>query len=218
LDSAYYQNPRPEMLDFVPASRRAVLEVGCGTAAFISTLTGCEEKWGIEPTSAAVAAKERLTHLLHGPFDAVKHQLAKNYFDLVICNDVIEHMVDHRAFLTEIRDYIAPDGMLIGSIPNVCFYDTLFRMLWEKDWHYTDAGILDRTHLAFFTAKSFSETLEETGYRVVKISGLHQDHVVDTTRKSYRYLRLARLISRLSFGHFSDIRYFQFGFQAVPLR
>jgi len=215
LDSAYYQNPRPEMLAFVPDSRRAVLEVGCGTGAFISTLTGCEEKWGIEPTSAAMLAKERLTHLLHGPFDAVKHKLTRNYFDLVVCNDVIEHMADHRTFLTELRDYIAPNGMLIGSIPNVCYYDNLFKLLFENDWHYTDAGILDRTHLAFFTSKSFKRTMEEIGYRVLRVEGLHRNIKVDNSRKSRRYQLLARILSRISSERLSHIRYLQFGFQAV---
>jgi SAM-dependent methyltransferase len=206
------------MLRFVPARRRLVLEIGCGTAGFISCLTGCEEKWGIEPTTAGLIAKQELTHLLSGSFDAVKAQLPKNYFDLVICNDVIEHMVDHRAFLTEIREYIAPDGVLIGSIPNVRFYDNLFRMLFEKDWRYVDAGILDRTHLAFFTEKSLRQTLEETGYRVLRLSGINWNHLVDKTPKSYRYLRLAQLISKLSLGYFSDIRCVQFGFQAQPIR
>jgi 2-polyprenyl-3-methyl-5-hydroxy-6-metoxy-1,4-benzoquinol methylase len=205
------------MLAFVPPNHKLVLDIGCGTGGFISSIPDCHERWGIEPTNAGLAAKDKLTHLLSATFDDAKHQLPRKYFDLVICNDVIEHMIDHRAFLTELREYIAPNGMLIGSLPNILFYNTLFRMLLEKDWKYTDAGILDRTHLAFFTEKSLRETLGATGYQVVSTAGLHRDHVVEKTRKNFRYLRLARALSKISFGHFSDIRFFQLAFQARPV-
>jgi len=205
------------MLAFVPPNHKLVLEIGCGTGGFISSIPDCHERWGIEPSNAGLAAREKLTHLLSAPFDDVKHQLPRKYFDLVICNDVIEHMIDHRAFLTELREYIAPNGMLIGSLPNILFYDTLFRLILEKDWKYTDAGILDRTHLAFFTQKSLREILDATGYQVVSAEGINPDHVVERTRKNFRYLRAARMLSKVSLGYLSDIRYFQLAFQARPI-
>lgn len=203
------------MLRFIPENRAHVLEIGCGGGLFSASLTGCSEIWGIEPTDAADSAASRLTHILKGTFDEVKQRLPREYFDVIICNDVIEHMVDHQAFFAQICSYLTPNGMLVGSVPNVRFYDNLFRMLFEKDWEYRADGILDRTHLAFFTEKSLRRTIEASGLRLVAVRGLHHDHLVDSSRKARRYRSLARLLGKLTLGHFSDTRYFQYAFQAV---
>jgi SAM-dependent methyltransferase len=217
VEGAYYRNPRSEMLAFLPENRRRVLEVGCGVGAFISSITGCEEKWGIEPTAAGGVAEPSLTKLLVGSFNEVKEHLPKRYFDLVICNDVIEHMTDHRAFLNELREYIAEGGMLIGSLPNVCFYDTLFRAIFENDWQYVEAGILDRTHIAFFTTKSFRKILEETGYSVVRMQGIFYDYKIAGDKRTRFYRLLAKIAGKITMGRLSHMRHFQFGFQAVPM-
>ncbi len=217
MDRAYYENPRPEMLRFVPQTRRRVLEIGCGTGGFIASIVGCDEKWGVEPTDAGFEASEKLTRVLHGTFDAVKGQLPHQYFDVIICNDVIEHIADHRAFLAEVKMLLSPNGTLIGSLPNVCFYDTLLRAVFENDWRYADAGILDRTHLAFFTTKSFRRVLEEAGYHVIKVQGIHYDHRLTNDRRTRFYQFLAKVAGKLSLGHLSHLRHFQFAFQAIPL-
>jgi 2-polyprenyl-3-methyl-5-hydroxy-6-metoxy-1,4-benzoquinol methylase len=204
------------MLQSIPAKRARVLEIGCGAGAFISSLTGCSETWGVEPSDAADCAKSKLTNVLRGRFDEVKQDLPRQYFDVIICNDVVEHMPNHQGFLSEVRAYLAPGGMLVGSVPNVRFYDNLFRMLFEKDWRYGADGILDRTHLAFFTEKSLRRAIETAGLQTVSIRGLNHDHLVDGSRKSRNYLLLARLLGKLTLGYFSDIRYFQYAFQAIP--
>jgi 2-polyprenyl-3-methyl-5-hydroxy-6-metoxy-1,4-benzoquinol methylase len=216
VNSGYFENPRTDMVPFVPIRRERALEIGCGTGNFISSLTGCRETWGIEPSEAAQLAESRLTRVLNGPFDLVKHQLPKRHFDLVICNDVIEHMADHRAFFSEIGEYITPGGMLIGSIPNVRFYANLFQLLLEKDWRYEDSGILDRTHLAFFTAKSLRQTIEAADLNVVSLTGINYDHLPDNRARTRCYLLLAKVLGKLTLGYFSDIRYLQIAFQATP--
>src|SRR5215469_9795421 len=104
----YFQQHRAEMLPFVPTNRRRVLEIGCSSGLFSGSLEGASETWGIEPSDAADEAAKRLTTVIRGFFDDAKEKLPKNYFDVVICNDVIEHMRDHQKFLGEIGDYIAP--------------------------------------------------------------------------------------------------------------
>lgn len=215
MDQSYYRNRREDMLRFVPAHRRKVLEVGCGAGDFIASIPGCKEKWGVEPTDAAKEADQKLTRAFQGTFDEVKHNLLENYFDVIICNDVIEHMVDHRAFLTEIQKYLAPGGVLIGSMPNVCFYDNMFRAIFENEWEYLDAGVLDRTHLAFFTTKSFRRALEKAGYQVIKIQGTHYDYRFSQDWRGRLYRLLAKTIGKLSLGRLSHMRHMQFAFQAV---
>jgi SAM-dependent methyltransferase len=215
-NSYYYQRDRAEMLRYVPAVRRRALEIGCGEGNFIASIPGCEETWGVEPTHAGDKAKTKLTQVLQGPFEVVKDKLPAKYFDVIICNDVIEHMADHRAFLIEIKKYLVPGGMLIGSLPNVCFYDNLFRAIFDNDWEYQDCGVLDRTHIAFFTTKSFRRVLQETGYRALQIRGTYFDYPFANDRRGRLYRLLAITIGKLSFGRLSHIRHLGFAFQAVP--
>src|SRR5262249_41806465 len=100
----YYNSERPEMLGLVPSRRTRVLEIGCGEGGFMSTLTGVEESWGIEPSPAAELAKRHFTRVLEGTFDEAKGMLPIRHFDLVICNDVIEHMLDHMTFISSLKN------------------------------------------------------------------------------------------------------------------
>lgn len=216
MDPDYFKHSRPEMLPFVPAQRRRVLEVGCGEGWFTGSLTGVEESWGIEPSDAAEAARSRLTRVFHATFDEAEAELPLGFFDVVVCNDVIEHMPDCNRFLSAIGKHIAQGGMLIGSIPNVRFYNNMMQFLLEKDWHYTEFGILDKTHITFFTEKSLRKTLERHGLSVVALQGINTGMKLSKSSRESIYLGLARVLSAVSFGYFSDILHLQFAFQAAP--
>ncbi len=214
----YFRLERREMLPFVPAQRARALEIGCGEGHFIGALTGVEESWGIEPSSAAMIAKRRLTRVFHATFNEAEPKLPLNFFDVVICNDVIEHMPDHASFFDRVAKFIAPGGMIIGSIPNVRFYVNMLEYLVKKDWRYTDVGILDRTHLSFFTEKSLHDTLERSGYRVLQIRGINGWHRSPGIVRHRAYLIIAYALIAVTLGYFADIKYLQFAFQATPRR
>ena len=211
----YWSQPRPELIPFITQRRARVLEVGCAEGRFLATLPGVEETWVIEPTQAAEVAQSRLQHVFQGTFQECEANLPLRHFDVIICNDVIEHMTDHDDFLARIGAYLAPGGAIIGAIPNVCFYDNMFDYLFEKDWHYTDAGILDRTHLRFFTETSLRDSLIRHGFTIEELSGINKDYLVARTSRGYRRLTLAKLLAAVTFGWFDDIRYLQFGFRAI---
>jgi hypothetical protein len=82
-------------------------------------------------------------------------------------------MNDHNLFFKTIKKKMTEKGFLIGSIPNVRFYSNLFRLLILKDWKYQDAGILDNTHLRFFTKKSLTRALLENGFSIDKLKGIN---------------------------------------------
>jgi 2-polyprenyl-3-methyl-5-hydroxy-6-metoxy-1,4-benzoquinol methylase len=215
LDQGYFKQDRPEMQRFVPARRGRVLEVGCSEGRFSSSLPGVDETWGIEPSAAAEEARSRLTRVFNATFDEVETELPPAYFDVVICNDVIEHMPDHVGFLRKIKKHIAPGGMIVGSIPNVRYYRVMLQFLLEKDWHYTDSGVLDRTHMAFFTEKSLKRTLGRTGFRVIQSTGINSPTSFSGSLRDKVYLTTAYAISGLTLGYFSDVLQMQFAFQAV---
>ncbi len=212
---AYYQQQRSDMRGYLPENPRRVLEIGCGEGAFSAGIAGAVEKWGIEPNAdAAQVAAGRLDHVLTGRFDAVVDQLPKQYFDLVVCNDVIEHMEDHDRFLREIRQYIAEGGMLVGSVPNMRNYKVLFDLLFLGDWRYQDSGIMDRTHLRFFTHASLRRSLNEAGYRIDVLRGMNGSLSPGRAKWAWPRFLFGCFWIALTLGGARDIIPAQFGFRA----
>ena len=211
---AYYSEPRSEMLGFVPTNCRTALEIGCGEGAFLASIPDLKERWGIEPNEVSAGiAGGKLTKVLNGSFESVCGDLPQQHFDLVICNDVIEHMRDHDAFFDQIKPHLHRNGHIVGSIPNVRYYATMFEMLIEKYWQYRDDGVLDRTHLRFFTEKSLRRCFDRHGFRIIEFRGINRFPYERGLHDKLVYRPLARLAIASTFGYFRDIQFRQFGFR-----
>jgi 2-polyprenyl-3-methyl-5-hydroxy-6-metoxy-1,4-benzoquinol methylase len=117
----YFAANRGGMATYLPQHYSRVLEVGCAAGAFRQHLKQPHEYWGFEPNAeAARAASSRLDKVITGIYDdRTAAALPDKHFDLVICNDVIEHMVDHDHFLKHIKTKMQPGACIVGSIPNV---------------------------------------------------------------------------------------------------
>ncbi len=173
----YYECAREEMLDFVPQRARTVLDIGCGAGRFGSLLKQRQpvEIWGVEPdTNAARQASTRLDHVLVGDFPSGV-RLPERYFDCIQFNDVLEHMVDPWHALRVAQGCLSDQGVVVASIPNVRFLPILYRLLVRGEWTYTPSGILDKTHLRFFTRSTILKMFEETEYQVVRMRGMFPD-------------------------------------------
>ncbi|MRR05720.1 MAG: class I SAM-dependent methyltransferase, partial [Deltaproteobacteria bacterium] len=150
-DRQYYIYNRPEMIDFIPGQYTRVLEIGCGEGNFRANLDEDCEYWGIEPFEAAAkVAANKLFKVINKTYDEAFDELPDNYYDLVVCNDVIEHMTDYVFLFRTIKKKMKPSSFIIGSIPNVRYIKNLTELLIKKDWKYKDEGILDKTHYRFF--------------------------------------------------------------------
>ena len=219
-----YRQPREEMLALLPAHYRRVLEIGCDEGDFAARLHG--EVWGVEPEAAAATiAAGRLHRVLVGTFEATRAMLPVGYFDLVVCNDVIEHMADHDRFLREIRAHIAPGGVLIGSVPNMRHYRALFELLVLRDWDYRDTGVLDRTHLRWFTARSLRRSLERAGFAIERFQGINggirflppggvaAPRRFALARQHLPHALFGWALIVLTLGYWRDIRFMQFAFR-----
>lgn len=223
---SYYQGERPEVLPFLPPRFSRVLEIGCGDGGFRRLVATPCEYWGVErDAEAARGARQCLDQVLTGAFDEVFDQLPERYFDLVICNDVIEHFVDHERFLRDIRAKMTPGAYLVGSIPNVRYYKVLFALLIMKDWRYTAKGVMDATHLRFFTKRSLRRSFEGSGFEAEILKGINsaiylkRQYCTSPVRTSANVLKflfragLFTLLDALTLGHAADIKYAQFGFR-----
>ena len=173
-DENYFSHSRPEVAALLPPSSQHVLEIGCGAGRFSGHVRDRKSYWGVEPSAeAAQLARAKLDTVLHGTFDHVRSQLPERHFDLVVCNDVIEHMPDHDLFFEAIKTKMAPGASMVGSVPNVRYLPHLCDLVLRRDWKYTEEGVLDRTHLRFFTTQSLQRTVLQHGYRIEKLVGLN---------------------------------------------
>jgi len=166
---AYYRNERPEIAALVPAGARRVLEVGCAAGALGRLLKrrAPREVVGIEiHAPAAAVARRHLDRVLELDLDAIDAlPLDEGSFDCIVCADVLEHLRAPERALAVLRRYLAPGGVLIASIPNVRHASVVLPLLVEGRWQYRDEGILDRTHLRFFTAAEIVALFEGAGFR-----------------------------------------------------
>lgn len=212
----YFENQRTELRNFMPSEYAKVLEIGCGNGNFRFNCPGDCEYWGVEPNpDAAGKAEQQLTKVLLGTYDDVHEKLPNQYFDLIVCNDVIEHLPDHEAFLKEIQSKLTARGVLIGSVPNIRFLPYLLSLLCKKDWKYESSGVLDRTHLRFFTQKSLWRTFKESGFDIEELSGINPLQLRwGSLRKTWKSLKA--LTQLAIFG--SDVRFMQFGFRVAKRR
>jgi len=157
------------VVDLVPPGAR-VLEFGCATGYMSEVLTkrlGCSVT-GIELSpESAESARRYCDRVVVG--DAETLDLARTldgaHFDAVIFADVLEHLREARTVLNRVRPLLAEGGVVIASIPNVAHASVRLALL-AGEFRYREAGLLDRTHLRFFTRESIQDLFEASGYFV----------------------------------------------------
>ena len=167
----YYENPRPEIQGIVGRAAKRILDVGCGAGSMAWHLKtdNAAEVWGVEPiAAAALKASERLDKVIVASVENAIKQLPDYYFDAIIFADVLEHLVDPYTVLSKMKYKLAPDGFVVTSLPNVR-HSSVLRMVLEGNWDYQDYGLMDSTHLRFFTRKSAEQMFTNAGYQTAEI-------------------------------------------------
>ncbi len=92
-------------------------------------------------------------------------------FDAILYGDVLEHLADPETVFRSLNRFLARDGFLLVSVPNVAHLWVRLGLLFGR-FHYTERGLLDRTHLRFFTRKSFRHFLEQGGVKLCRVVSL----------------------------------------------
>lgn len=157
--SAYFAHARKEIAPLLPARCGRVLEIGCGsgaTLAWLRTSGRTEHTVGVEISSAAAeSARSQVDEIHCLDFEKSGFSVAQAKFDVILCLDVLEHMVDPWRVVDQlVTDHLAPGGALVISLPNVRHYSVVLPLLLLGRWDYEAAGLLDRTHLRFFTRRT----------------------------------------------------------------
>ena len=171
----YYAHARNEVIDMIdaaPNDKIKVLEIGCGlggTLARIKYKYPCSEVCGIEIEERVVSVGKHRLDIRCG--DIENYSLGNEKYDYILFPDVLEHLRDPESVLIRLRNNLKDNGFIIASIPNI-MNAAVIKMLLAGDFTYRDAGILDRTHLRFFTLNEIERMLFRTGYETKKISSV----------------------------------------------
>ncbi|MDR3499402.1 MAG: methyltransferase domain-containing protein [Parvibaculum sp.] len=173
-DITYHDNARIDIFNMLPSKCSRVLEIGVGTGATIVALKDVrkvEFTAGVELSEVAGArARGRVDEVLVA--DIEKSGLPDHWrdFDLILCLDVLEHLVDPWRVVERLHERLAPGGVVLASIPNVNHISASLPLLLRGEWKLVDAGILDRTHLRFFVKKTAIELMTCSGLHLQAIS------------------------------------------------
>lgn len=173
----YYKNKRPEMQDLFPLQAKILLEVGCGEGELAFQLKEKYniESWGVElMEQKAQEASSKLDNVIIGRIEDCLDKLPDNYFDVIYLNDVLEHLFDPKEVLINLRSKLSKDGVVISSIPNMRYYKILKQLIINKNWEYQEEGIMDFTHLKFYTSKSIKNLFLNAGYTISTHKGIRR--------------------------------------------
>jgi O-antigen biosynthesis protein len=230
--AGYYDHPRAALLDLFPVAPARLLDVGCGSGA---TAALAQERWpqletiGVEIVpEAAERAAARLDRVIVGSAETLDLAAAGIAgVDGVILADVLEHLVDPWRFLERLRDVLTPAAMIVASIPNIANL-WLLEELAAGRFDYTPDGLLDRTHLRFFTRRTIAQLFAGAGYAIERWERTTDGRVDDATRRRILGVMLPVPLAGRVAGRrvtvrgvetdeaYHDLRTVQFGLLARP--
>ena len=149
--------------------KKTVIDFGCATGYLAQMLTerGCLVT-GVEINQkAAKVAEKYCTRVVVADLDNISLSdiFADETYDVAIFGDVLEHLRNPWRILKETRSFLTPQGYVVASIPNIA-HGAIRLALLQGNFDYQEMGILDNTHLRFFTSKTVEELFEDTGYIV----------------------------------------------------
>jgi 2-polyprenyl-3-methyl-5-hydroxy-6-metoxy-1,4-benzoquinol methylase len=186
----------------MPPDSKKILDVGCAAGLLgerFKKENPDREIWGIDMNEKYIeVAKNRLDRAILDDVSNLKFPLKEKYFDTIIFADILEHLKDPRGVLKEYKKFLKEGGVIIVSIPNVRHITVILNLL-IGHWNYQDSGILDKTHLRFFTKKSAIEMIEGAGYKIKTVQCNFSDH---------KFIALiAKLLSLFIFRNFFCFQY-----------
>lgn len=193
MDSNYYSSINAELFRKIPLSSQRILELGCGAGALgelFLKYAPLAEYHGVEvnPEVASIA-KKKLTKVYVEDIESESRKkiLLPARYDFIVCGDVLEHLVDPWTIVAELRQSCVSNGGMIASIPNVAHWSVITNLL-RGDFTYENMGVLDKTHLRFFTKKTIIQLFTQAGWEIESITarpveGFQFEKIVNVYKK-----------------------------------
>lgn len=194
---AYFSGVRTDILAELPKDPAArILEIGCGTGgtgevALATGRAGFYRGVEFDPASAE-RAKSVLTDVVCANVETVDPALIADSYDVLILSEVLEHLIDPWGVMKALAPFLKPGGRIYASSPNISHHKVI-RSLLAGRFEYEQEGVMDRTHVRWFTPVSYRRMFEDAGFRTVSVGPLGP------------YPRKALLINRLTGGRFAHL-------------
>ena len=150
---------------------KRVLDIGCASGYMARELKNQRcRTWGIElDPEVARQARDCCEEVIEANVELLEElPYPYEFFDVILCLDVFEHLNRPDLVLCRLRPYLASDGMLIASIPNIARVECRLKLLMGK-FDYADGGIMSKGHLRFFTRQSARQLLQSSGFRIERV-------------------------------------------------
>lgn len=213
----YYSHRRDEIVSAVPASAMSVLDVGCAGGAVgkaLRELVPGRRVAGIEQNPGAAAhARQLLDAVYQADVEVFEPPFKGGEFDCILFADVLEHLKDPWTVLRRLVRFLKPGGTVVASVPNVRRLTVVLELADKGRWEYQDEGILDRTHLRFFTKAMFKALLHEAGIGQLTVSNLNGEDLRQYAPAADRTVRIGRLrMQDVSPEEFEELSALQFLF------
>lgn len=195
-ETDYFSLEREVFKKAITENNLNVLDVGCGTGvlgAFLIKNQKCKV-FGVEINEDAFnAAKTNLTDVIKGNIETMDLPYNDDFFDVVVMGDVLEHLINPIGTINKLIEKLKPTGRILITVPNIRYWKTLSDLVFKDLWDYQSWGILDYTHLRFYTKTSIIKMIQNKDIKVIDAK-----RVIQKPSKSDK-------INRFSFGFFEGI-------------
>lgn len=171
LEERIYANEgNPPLLALAPEGPGRALDCGCGAGDNARLLRA--RGWSVTGVTLSRGEQEAArAHCERVDLADLEQPLPESIgtgFDLVLLSHVLEHLVHPEVLLENVKRRLAPGGALLVGLPNVLFYPIRLKALFGR-FEYTPGGIMDETHVRFYTFESGAELLRRNGFTVVEM-------------------------------------------------
>lgn len=181
------RQPNDLLIDLVKCKKEAfsVLEVGCATGVNllgIGNLYPEARLYGVEINPNAAKMASAFADVREGNIEDKNLDFGDVLFDYIIFGDVLEHLHDPKGVLEYCKSLLTEGGRIIASIPNLMHWSVM-KALINGFFPYADFGLLDRTHIHFFTYYEMVQMFTEAGYHVVRVEVANNEGVPDEVKE-----------------------------------
>lgn len=172
IELAYYAYTRMDLIQMIDEERNRklkILEVGCGCGATllkVKSMYPNAEVYGIELNNIAAQIAGYTLDIIVGDIETLELSYDIEQFDYIIFGDVLEHTHNPLEVLKKVKRYLKADGKILASIPNILHKSVIIPLL-KGQFTYQDSGILDKTHLRFFTCQEIVKLFHKAEYNII---------------------------------------------------
>ncbi len=173
LRPGYHNLLRREILNLIPTTVKHVLDLGCGTGELGNALKKRQpcHVTGIEINKEALQiAKSKLDITVLDNLNRYNPAFSNRHYDCLVFADILEHLINPWPVLKKFVSVLSDDGVVVASIPNIA-HPHIISQLRRGLLRYRQAGLLDITHLRFFTKTTIGQLFYKAGLKIVKIAG-----------------------------------------------